>query len=376
MSGGSLADTPSPSPSRKREGSLRTAPPASGRGAPLPNRPNRAHHRVMLALLPLLLTAAATATPPPAPPPLDTALAQLVIAPPTPAPVPLSDETLLAIGAAAGRMTVPVSINQRGPWKFVIDTGAERTVVSRELAGVLGLAAGPQVRVLAMTGPAQVGTVMVPRLSVSTISRDAIQAPALGARDLGAVGMLGIDALQGHAISIDFDRQQMSVRPARRRVGRYTPVAGEIVVTARSLYGQLIVTDAFWRGTRISVIIDTGSPITIGNNALLAAITKRPKLIGPLAMTSATGAVLNTTAFAVDQLEIGGISFRDVPVAFSDVPPFARFGVADTPALLLGMDSLRLFRRVNIDFANREIRFAFPRGMGDAGINNLNDANR
>lgn len=326
-------------------------------------------------LLLLAATASLTAASPP-PPPADVTLAQLVIAPPTPPPLPLSEE-VLAIGAAQDRMTVPVSIGRRGPWNFVIDTGAERTVVSRELAGVLGLAAGPQVRVIAMTGPARVGSVIVPGLSVSRIARETIEAPALGANDLGAVGMLGIDALQGHAITIDFDKSRMTLKPARRRASaRFTPTAGEVVVTAKSLFGQLIVTDAFWHGKRISVIIDTGSPLTVGNGALLAAITRRPRLIGPVEVTSATGGTLHTTAFSVDRLDIGGIAFRGVRVAFSDVPPFRRFGLADTPALLLGMDSLRLFRQVGIDFANREIRFAFPRGMYDAGVNTLNDANR
>lgn len=146
-------------------------------------------------------------------------------------------------------------------------------------------------------------------------------------------------------------------------------------MAAKSLFGQLIVTDAYWHGKRISVIIDTGSPVTVGNGALLAAITRRPRLIGPLEVTSATGGTLRTTAFSVDRLDIGGIGFNDVRVAFSDVPPFKRFGLADTPALLLGMDSLRLFRQVGIDFANREIRFALPRGVYDAGMNDPNNAN-
>ena len=332
----------------------------------------------MASVLPLLAAAIAVAAPPPDPArlPLDVAMAQLVIAPPTPPPLPLPED-VLAIGASQGRMTVPVSIGQRGPWNFIIDTGAERTVVSRELAGVLGLAAGPPVRVIAMTGPERVGSVIVPGLSVSRISRETIEAPALGARDLGAVGMLGIDALQDHAVTIDFDKARMTVKPARRRgSARFTPMAGEIVVSAKSQFGQLIVTDAFWHGKRISVIIDTGSPVTVGNGALLAAMTRRPKLIGPLEVTSATGAVLQTTAFSVDRLEIGGIGFNAVRVAFSDVPPFKRFGLSDTPALMLGMDSLRLFRQVGIDFANREIRFAFPRGMQEPSVNDLTRTNR
>lgn len=317
----------------------------------------------MLALLAAAAIAAAPAKP------LDTALAQISIAPPTAPPLPLPDESILKLGENGQRMTVPVRIDARGPWPFVIDTGAERTVVSRELAGVLGLSAGPTVNVIAMTGPVHVGSVVVPRLSVSQIARETIEAPALAAGDLGAAGMLGIDALQGHAVTIDFAHDRMTLKPSRKRPSaRYVGQPGEVVVQARSLFGQLIVTGAFWHGKRISVIIDTGSPVTVGNTALLAAITRKPKLIGPLEVTSATGRTLHTTAFSVDRIDVGGVGLKEMRVAFSDVPPFARFGLGATPALLLGMDAMRLFRTVSIDFANREIHFALPTGAAEDGI--------
>lgn len=285
---------------------------------------------------------------------------QLVIAPPSPAPIPLADDPVMMLGDAQERMTVPVSINQRGPWDFIIDTGAERTVVSRELAGVLGLVAGPDVRVTAMTGTTREQTVIVPALSVSSIARETIAAPALELRNIGAKGMLGVDALQGHAIQIDFDDNRMTLRPAKKRRNAAASSGDEIVVVAKSLYGQLIVTDARYRGTRIAVIVDTGSPVTIGNSALLAAIT-RPRALGAIRVVSAVGGVLSADSFAVNDLWIGGVGFENVPIAFADAPPFKRFGLEKTPALLLGMDALRLFRKVQIDFANREIRFTFPR---------------
>ena len=40
-------------------------------------------------------------------------------------------------------MTVPVEIGGAGPYRFVVDTGAERTVISRELARELELEPGP-----------------------------------------------------------------------------------------------------------------------------------------------------------------------------------------------------------------------------------------
>ena len=37
------------------------------------------------------------------------------------------------------RMTVPVKLSGSGPYRFLVDTGADRTAISRELAVKLGL---------------------------------------------------------------------------------------------------------------------------------------------------------------------------------------------------------------------------------------------
>lgn len=279
----------------------------------------------------------------------------LVIPPSTPPPLPIPDETLLQLGAVEQRMTVPVMIGARGPWHFVIDTGAERTVIARELAGVLGLTAGPGARIVALTGIMPVETAIIPALRVSSLPPRGVVAPALAAQHIGAQGLLGIDALQDHAVTIDFDRDQMTLIPAPRRARK--GAADEIVITARSRLGQLIVTDAAWRGTRIAVVIDTGTPYSIGNGALLNAMTRRQRTLPAVTLTSVTGQSLVAPSLLADDLVVGGIRFAGVPMGFADSAAFDRLGLGDKPALLLGMDVLRLFRRVAIDFPNRQIRF-------------------
>jgi predicted aspartyl protease len=303
----------------------------------------------MKRLLALMVTAAGLAGSPVHAQPAPSA----PLAAPAPTPDPADD--LLAFATDAQRMTVPVSIAGRGPFRFIVDTGSERTVVSRQLAGRLGLAGGPGVRVTAMANVAQVGTVIIPSLRVSRLGQTRIEAPALDAGDLGAAGMLGIDALQGHIVAIDFERQEMVLRPSDRHFEAALP--GEIVVRARSRYGQLIVTDAHWHGKRIAVVLDTGSAVSVGNGALLALMKKPPKPLGKIELLSVTGAWLQADYAQVDRIEIGGASFRNLPIAFAEAQPFARFQLGKTPALMLGMDLLRLFRRVRIDFANREVRF-------------------
>ena len=172
--------------------------------------------------------------------------------------------------------------------------------------------------------------------------------------------MLGIDALKGHAVAIDFDRNQMEVRP----VGKHRAAVGpdDIVIRAKNLYGQLIVTDASYRGRRISVVIDTGSPVTIGNMALLKRV-RTDKSLGMIGLLSVTGQWLQADYRVIDSLSIAGVTFQGVPIAFADALPFKRFGLTETPALMLGMDTLKLFRRVQIDFANREIRLTLPKNV-------------
>jgi len=271
--------------------------------------------------------------------------------------------TVMLFGQDESRMTVPVSIAGTSPQKFVVDTGAQRTVISRELAAVLRLAPGRIVRVTGMTGSDSVATVIIPALRVGTIDSPAIEAPAIAAQNLGALGLLGIDTLQGRAVGIDFDTRTMTVTPARRRNRRERTERGEIVVRARSLFGQLVVTDAYCNGVRIRVIIDTGSSVSMGNAALRRKLLRKPVRSQSIALTGVTGQTVMADYSTIDRVMIGSLTITSLPIALTavDAPPFRQFGLAERPAILLGMDALTLFRRVDIDFANREVRLALPR---------------
>jgi predicted aspartyl protease len=289
----------------------------------------------------------------PMPQPVDT---------PVEAPPPI-ERAIVAFGDEGTRMTVPVTIADAGPYHFIVDTGAERTVVSRQLAQLLGLAPGQQVRVTSMADAAVVDTFRIPSIAVTkakAVGGKAIEAPALEEYNLGAPGMLGIDALQNHALTLDFDRNEMAVAPStRRRPASSAP--DEIIVRAKSVYGQLVVTDASYAGTRVKVIIDTGSAVTMGNPALRARVERRKMALRPISLMSVTGTHLDADYTQVRRMTLGQIEMADIPVAFADALPFKRFGLNGKPALMLGMDTLKLFRRVSIDFANREVRFQMPR---------------
>lgn len=272
------------------------------------------------------------------------------------------EATLLTLGEIDQRLTVPVAVNAKGPYNFIIDTGAERTVVSRELASTLKLNPGNPVTLLSMTGRSQVDTVLVPDLMIKSIGvQHSVIAPKLEARNLGAIGLLGIDTLRDHQVSIDFDRGTMEVRKSEKRTKFRRRSAEEIVVTAKSLFGQLIVTDAYYGKTRIQVVLDTGSQVSMGNSALRKRVARSRKT-QPIELTDVTGDKTLADYTTVPNIKVGDVLFGSMPVAFADVAPFERFDLTKRPALLLGMDALRSFRRVDIDFPNRQVRFLMPRG--------------
>src|SRR4051794_32028213 len=79
----------------------------------------------------------------------------------------LSTAETLGLGVDPNaRMTVSVNIGAHGPYPFIVDTGSERTVVSRELASQLALGPGPSATVHSMTEVSEIPTVLVQGLQV------------------------------------------------------------------------------------------------------------------------------------------------------------------------------------------------------------------
>lgn len=279
---------------------------------------------------------------------------------PPPAPEPdIELEEGVVLGTeddSWARMTVPVTIGERGPYAFVVDTGAERTSIAEELARDLRLGLGNRARLHSMTEVSQIQTVLIPALEVGGRSVRDIHAPALQRRYIGAEGILGLDSLQRQRVSFDFLRQQMTVMNSHRREESWP--ADTIVVTARNRLGHLLLVDASVDGQKVWVIVDTGAQTTVANNVLRRKLEEKGRLrtTKPVLLQSVTGGEMLADQTVVKRIRLGGIDINDMPVAFADAHPFAKLGLTKKPALLLGMDALRLFDRVSFDFANRRVR--------------------
>jgi predicted aspartyl protease len=255
------------------------------------------------------------------------------------------------------RMTVPVTIQGQGPFDFMIDTGAQATVLSRDLADQLRLFDRGTATLIGMASSELVETTPVDGFTLGSRSFYIRRAPLLERAHIGdADGILGLDSLQNQRVLLDFDKRQISVADASELGGNR---GYEIVVKARELLGQLIITSARLDGVRVAVIVDTGAQGSVGNMALLDRL-RRNRRLDDNVMTDVNGNTLGGVVRVGRELELGRGSLQNIPILFADSRPFQSLGLADEPALILGMSELRAFRRVAIDFKTQRVLFDLP----------------
>ena len=120
-------------------------------------------------------------------------------------------------GPGGAALVVPVTVNEQGPFPFVLDTGATLTCVDKrlveelELREVKGIAAfGGGVRGLGsmqLVGirSIEVGTARAADLRACVIDLQPMQKAGLDAR-----GLLGLNFLKAYRLTIDFATQRVS----------------------------------------------------------------------------------------------------------------------------------------------------------------------
>ena len=141
-----------------------------------------------------------------------------------------------------------------------------------------------------------------------------------------------------------------------------------IPVSAAYRFGQLVILDAQVAEVRVSAFIDSGAQVTVGNRALRDAVVHTHPDFGvrlaPVPLISATGQTAIGEFAPLPTLRLGGMQINQVLGIFADLHIFDLWKLADRPAILIGIDVLRHFHDVTLDFGRREVIFT-PALPGD-----------
>jgi len=287
--------------------------------------------------------------------------------PPDPAPAAAAAPTTgarleTAIGEtqidAGKRVVAPVSINGQGPFRFIVDTGANRSVLSQQLADRLGLSSRS-------SGPVNSieGVTIAPFVEVSSVSYRGIGLPSdplpvlAGRMFAGEQGLLGVDGMQGRRLLIDIEHGCVEITASRNapRLFGWTTIHGQL------RFGDLVVAPGRIHGVRVNIIIDTGSDASLANialrDAVSAPIADDPQHANIVRAYTAGLPVALQGAVAVPTLEMGELTVSHVFAYVGDFHVFQLWGLTQEPTLLLGMDVISQVRGVAIDYGRSIVQF-------------------
>jgi Aspartyl protease len=263
-----------------------------------------------------------------------------------------------------GRIIAPVMINGRGPFRFMLDTGATHTVLAESTLAKLDRITDPDTRVpiSGVTGTELAPTVHIDSLDAGDLHFRDLDLPVLKGVVLDGIdGILGMDGFDGMKWTADFmkDRFTLSHSLAERAGLSYSVIPVEFVSE------RLLMIDARVGHVPVKAIIDTGGPRTIGNQALLAALVKGHEGLTQTFETSVVDATEMShpgTMGRVPLFRLGAATIESLDVTFGDFEIFRDWGLENEPALLIGMDVLGTLADLSVDYRRKEVEL-LPRPL-------------
>jgi aspartyl protease len=306
----------------------------------------------ILFSVPLAADTTETAAPAPKPPPAiptEDQLAEVIVQTPEPRFVAPTRRDRI------GRIWAPVLIDGKGPYRLVLDTGANHSAVTGRTAQLLGTLPSEDgtTRVTGFTGSAVVPTIHVGRLEVGDLLLGPADLPVLADVFGGAQGVLGIEGLADMRIYADFGRDQLIISRSHGERAR----RDFTVVPLTLIRGGLLVADVRVGWVRAKAIIDTGAQGTVGNLMLRDALMRHPPRNA--AHEDIIGVTLDVQGgenIQAPEIDFGHLAVHGVRVTFGDMYLFQHWKLTDEPTLTLGMDLLGSFDVLIIDYNRHELQ--------------------
>jgi len=285
-------------------------------------------------------------------------------APPLPAAQPVSPEIAAATDAAQ-RLTIGVRMNGKGPFRFVVDTGADRSVIAEDVAQSLNLPRGDRVMVEGVIRSVPTDTAEVTQLAVGPVTRTNLSVPVLPRSQLLADGYLGLDVIDGYRVTLDFKSNELLLGMPSQMPRYLVPPSGgnqpnELTVPVAGRHGHLRAFGCSIDRIRAVTFVDTGAEISVGNSRLFDALVANDSSYFKqdiIQLTGVTGGVVTGHVTTLKHVRMNSLNFENGDIAIVDLQIFDLWNLSDRPALLIGMNWLRQFSRVSIDYGRKELRF-------------------
>jgi predicted aspartyl protease len=259
----------------------------------------------------------------------------------------IADDGLELRQSYAGHYVLPTMVGDRGPFPFILDTGANHTAILEILAHQLDLSLqdGVPDTLYGLTGSS--ATVI---LGVAALDFGAGPAPVRTAvtidadvnAELVAFGILGTDAFAGQRLEIDLSDYVIRVNPDN--AWSDDEMEGRI-----ARHGMLLARGTV-SGVPTTFMVDTGATRSFINRELAEQIITGRQMRN-VQVHGMSGHGAGTGEIGIGTVRFTGLCNRNVRALATDFPIFETLGLDDTPAMIVGLDLLD-HSQIRIDFVS------------------------
>ena len=262
------------------------------------------------------------------------------------------------VGGAQPLALVPVHVNGRGPFRFVLDTGAGMSLVSPQLAQQLGISA-----LKSVTGHGAAGTVHIEvgiarSLAVGSSVRENVEVGitlelSRIASAIGTVvdGDLGYDFLRHHRVTVDYRTNTLHLSNGDSKAPNgdaRKSIPFRLAHTSKPLMlVPVIVNDR----SVLTFAVDTGSSVTVVSRRLVKEMALAP---GPLTTATGGGGSVVASIGSINSVEIGSKRVQRLPVLVVDFLETLSAAIDVQLDGIVGYNFLRQFC-VTIDYPNKQL---------------------
>ena len=256
-------------------------------------------------------------------------------------------------GGAQPLILLPVLVNDRGPFDFILDTGAGTSLVSTELAKELdlkiigsksGQSAGGKVSVsLAKVDSLAVGETKLNEIDIGVVDLGHI-AKTVGAR---IDGDLGYNFLKHFRITIVYRACELRLEDPKRVESFARGAQTEIPMRLANPAKPLILADVYPNGRGpFQFAIDTGTSTT----AITPALAKQLGVkTSPVGAGTTGGAAVDFTAGLLQSFQLGGAKIDNMAVIVADFFAMLSTAIGTNLDGIVGYNFLRNYKVV-IDY--------------------------
>lgn len=256
-----------------------------------------------------------------------------------------------------GRPTAKVTINGQGPFQFLVDTGSAATVIAERHVAALDAYALGKITVMGATGEGVMPLVELSSFQTGVVTKADIPVVVLPDKALGREdGIIGADVFTGRRLVFDLRGRSVRIETSARKA----PASN-----VRIRDGQLAEIAGRVGNVPTRMMLDTGAKSCIANRVLTNILERRY----PAITTPAAGAVFNRTGVAsifgvtgqrldgkligLPMVDVRAFTVEGATCIAADAPIFGLWGLADQPAMIVGVDLLSRLESFSIDYGAR-----------------------